>query len=119
MLTISHEQFRKMAEACLLEFIGQNVIALQKAFPVETGGLAEGALQSEVSGNVEQLRLIGFERTGDIGRALRLLFQLKHGAPRRTVPEHIAAQFRDPGEPIETRLEALEQVFLFAPAAST
>lgn len=117
MLTISKEQIRVMAEAQVVEFIRQSMISLRTGLPDETRRFDDDALRNEVNDIVEQLRQIGFERMGDLRRALHMLFVLKHGVRRRVVPPHIAMQFRDPGASVQTRIEALEQVFIFGHAA--
>ena len=116
MLTISKELFRRMASAQVEEFVRQSMLSLRTGLPEETSGFDDDALRNEVSDTVEQLRQSGFERVGHIRRALHMLFILKHGVHRRAVPPHIARQFRDRGASVETRFEALEQVFIFGEA---
>ena len=113
MLTITTDQFKLFAEAKLTAFIRQNMQSLRLNYPSETSELDDPALSAYVLKTVEQLRSISFEYTGDISRALLMLFLLKYGTNQPGMPKDLVIKFRDPTTSIEKKLEALEQIFIF------
>lgn len=115
MLTITAAQMQAFADDQLRRFIGASVAALRLALPAETAAFDDARLHATVAANVAELRTLGFDDSNAIARALQLLFLLQFGADRPTMPPHLLARLRDPATSVEYKLEALEQVFLFAP----
>lgn len=115
MLTITAAQMQAFADDQLRRFIDASVAALRLALPAETAAFDDARLHATVAANVAQLRTLGFDDSNAIARALQLLFLLQFGADRPTMPPHLLARLRDPATSVEYKLEALEQVFLFAP----
>lgn len=113
MLTIRDDQFRQLAEAFLEQFICRSAELLRSSFPSESSGMDDSALHAYVAKTVGQLRSIGFEYTGDITRALHMLFLIKYGKNQPSLTEDVVVRFKDPSTSIEHRLDVLEQVFIF------
>lgn len=113
MLTITSAQFQMFADAQLQQFVSDCVRALRLALPVETADFDDARLHATTTSNVAELRKLGFENSGDITRALHILFLLQYGKGQPHMPAHLAARFRSPSTSVEKKLEALEQVFIF------
>lgn len=113
MLSITAAQFQLFADHQLQQFISDSVCALRAALPDETAALDDARLLATTTNNVAELRKLGFDNSGDITRALRMLFLLQYGNGQPRMPAHLATRFRSPSTSVEKKLEALEQVFIF------
>jgi hypothetical protein len=114
MLTISSSQMTRLGELQHARFVDECAKSVREKHPEESAGESQDELVARVRSLVDRLRSLGFACDGDIAHAISLIvaFQYRPGKP--AMPAAVAEQLRSPHVSVEKKIEALEQLFLFA-----
>jgi hypothetical protein len=116
MLTISSSQMARLGDLSQARFVDECARALRARHPAETQGESQDELLARVQALVDKLCGFGFLCTGDLAHAIELIVDFQYAPGKPAMPAAVAAQLRSPHVSVDKKIEALEQLFLFAAA---